>query len=136
MTLFSYPDCHDVSGRFYANADPTLNADYTKDQMWENNMGWDDADSVLVPFGYKVTLFDQDGFWGDEEEIKGKPYEDAHDEMICQNLGDLKNRAASIRVGRTTVLGPAVGYWEGVTHSEDITVTYHIGFDYSKSVED
>ena len=57
--------------------------------MWENNMGWDDADSVLVPFGYKVTLYDQDGFFGDEETIKGKPYEDAHDEMICQNLGDL-----------------------------------------------
>ena len=52
-------------------------------------MGWDDADSVLVPFGYKVTLYDQDGFFGDEETIKGKPYEDAHDEMICQNLGDL-----------------------------------------------
>ena len=104
--------------------------------MWENNIRDDDADSVLVPFGYKVTLFDQDGFLGDTEEIKGKPYEDANDEMICQNLGDLKNRAASIRVGRTTVLGPAIGYWEGVTHSEDITVTYHIGFDYSKSVEE
>ena len=99
-------------------------------------MNWDNADSVLLPFGYYVTLFDKDGFSGDAVTLEGLPYEDAHDEMICQNLNDFKNRAASIRVGRTTVLGPAVGYWEGVTHSEDITVTYHVGFDYSKSVEE
>ena len=39
-------------------------------------------------------------------------------------------------MSRTHVLGPARGYWEGITHTENIDVTYHIGFDYSKSTED
>ena len=136
VTLFTWPDCHDVSGRLFAHENPNYSADYNKDSMWVNNIPKDDVDSVYVPFGYQIELFDQDGFWGDSEIIKGRPYSNDNAEMVCQNLGNMKNRAASARVTRSTELGPAVGYWEGITHTENIDVTYHVGFDYSKSVED
>ena len=58
VTAFSYPDCHDVSGRLMSNSDPTKFADYTKDDMWENNIHWDDIDSVYIPFGYQIEFFD------------------------------------------------------------------------------
>ena len=136
VTLFSYPDCHDVSGRLYANADPSQPAEYTKDEMWEHNIHWDDADSAYVPYGYQIEFFDSAGFSGDTEVIKGKPYTNTNLQMECQNLGDLKNRAASVRITRTDDLGAALGYWDGMTSSEDLEATYYVGFDYSKSSED
>ena len=137
VTVFKWGDCHDVSARLYSNENPNYSADYNKEAIWENNMPKDDIDSVYVPFGYQVEFYDQDGFWGDSEVIKGKAYFDGdHEMMPCQNLGSLKNRAASARVTRTHILGPAVGYWEGITHTESIDVTYQVGFDYSHSTED
>ena len=78
VTLFTYPDCHDVSGRLYADTDPTKSKEYTKDEMWDHNIPKDDVDSVLVPFGYKIELFDKDGFSGDNETIEGKAYADSN----------------------------------------------------------
>ena len=124
VTLFTWPDCVAVSGRLYADENPSRDAQYTKDEMWENNIHWDDADSVYVPFGYKLTLYDSDGFSGDSEEIHGIAYSDDREEMTCQNLSNMKNRAASAIVSHTIPFGPAVGWWESSTHSETITVKY------------
>ena len=99
--------------------------------MYQHNIPKWDVDSVMVPFGYQIELFDHDGFSGNSEVVKGKPYLDGNELMPCQNLGPLKDAVGSARVSRTHVLGPARGYWEGITHTENIDVTYHIGFDYS-----
>ena len=105
--------------------------------MWENNIPKWDVDSVMVPFGYQIELFDTAAFSGNSEVVKGKPYFEGDREMMpCQNLGPLKDDVGSARVSRNNDLNPAIGYWEGITHTESIDVSYKIGFDYSKSTQD
>ena len=43
--------------------------------MWDNNIPKDDVDSVLVPFGYEVTFYDEQDFTGTSETIVGLPYD-------------------------------------------------------------
>lgn len=82
ITLFTYSNCHDVSGRLYANSNPNYWAEYNKEAMWQNNIPKDDVDAVMIPFGYQIEFFDQDGFWGDSEIVKGKAYWDGDHEMM------------------------------------------------------
>ena len=47
----------------------------------------------MVPVGYTVTLFDDDGFSGSSKTIQGKVASSGF--MECQNLSDFNDRLSS-----------------------------------------
>ena len=65
VTLFDNPDCRGKMGRFYAPEDYYLANEYLRDEMWEHNAGYDRMDSILIPYGVSVDLFDEANLDGD-----------------------------------------------------------------------
>ena len=74
--LFFGRDCKEAAGRLDADEDPTKSADYTKDMMWDRNIWQDSISSVMVPQGYSLEIFKNDGFTGGSTVISGKEFTD------------------------------------------------------------
>ena len=76
MTAFKDGNCTDVSGRFYASTNPKSRNEYNKDDI-KNYFGYDnEIDSVMVPNGYSVELFDNDGLYGDSYVVDSQSWRD------------------------------------------------------------
>ena len=122
-------------GRLYApNQDisPSVPYEYNDWEMYiQGNVRGDVVNTVMVPYGMTLVVYDSPGFTGDSETIVGLPYSDDREEMACQTLQRLGDRAQSAKVYRTK--GPVVGYWEGITATESISTEYAIGLDLSES---
>ena len=57
VTLFEHPNCTGTSGRYYASTEDGAPATYTEDEMKHNNICNDCVTTLLVPYGYSVTLY-------------------------------------------------------------------------------
>ena len=64
VTVFSAYDCQQQTGRFDAAADPRETAYYNTDDMQKRHIQVDTVSSVMVPQGYTVKLYTDDGFLG------------------------------------------------------------------------
>lgn len=70
--------------------------------------------SVMIPSGYSLTLYDNDGFLDSIKLVlDGYPWSDADEEMECINLSDhdWDDRATSVGVYRTNLGAFAQGRW-------------------------
>ena len=77
VLVFRDRDCSDNTGRFYANKDPNMYAEYVKSDIEYHNTYNDDIDAVMVPYGYAVDLYEDDNFSGEKKTITGEPFTDS-----------------------------------------------------------
>lgn len=101
--------------------------------MYQNNMPWDDADSAWIPYGYTLTLFDGATFDGFSRQFVGPVWDQSTRKQRCISLGDITNKAASLKIERNAIVGAAHGYWKSITASETISFVTSYGMDYSTS---
>lgn len=127
---FTEVNCQGNVGRFYAPESLGHKAEFLKSEMQDRNGINDDIESIMVPFGISVDLFEHDSFLGRTESHSGPMWLDEYQSMSCINLDDdlTADRVTSLRVYKNRLLGPAAGYWIPVSHSEDIEISYTIGF--------
>lgn len=83
------------------------------------NVWRDDIDSVMVPYGYTLELYDGAYWDGYMERIDGPSYTDGNQRMKCITLNSW-NWAASAIVYRNQAVGYARGYWKAITATETI----------------
>ena len=70
--------------------------------MLERNICNDCVSSVLVPYGYGVTLYDGAAFNGEKIALQGGFFEDANLKAHCYNIDSyFDNRISSLEVWRT-----------------------------------
>jgi len=134
VIVFDAVNCTGNMGRFYAPVDNQQKAWYTMNDMWNNNIPNDQVDSLMVPYGYSVDLYEADGFAGNVKTVKGPMFTDGNLGMSCINInGDFHDRTSSLSVYKNTVLGASVGYWTSLTASESFSFKTHYGLSYSHS---
>jgi hypothetical protein len=88
---------------------------YTLYDMEHAGLPDDTLSSVMVPLGYVLEVYRDDGNRGPHRTIVGA--QDAEGYMQCYNLSDFNNETSSLKVRRIAA-GNAIGYWEGLTASE------------------
>ena len=76
--LFTDADCVGRTGGYKGGETFGDAEEYAQDQLENNNMNNDDAESIMVPYGYSVDLFPEGGFVGDAETIVGTKTEDGY----------------------------------------------------------
>ena len=76
--LFKYKDCEAQAGRYYSTTDPTQTALYTENQMYFHNMKTDYPSSIMVPYGYRVKLWQDKDFTNASKEFDGPEFLDEH----------------------------------------------------------
>ena len=105
-----------------------------------HNIKDNEVESVMIPFGLAVTLYDGSDFSGDEITLSWMPYQNEYEEMICQNLDsfypNLTNRVSSASVQLNGEIGPAKGYWKSIPVTEAASYTISVGFEYDHSETD
>ena len=72
VTLFEDPNCSGMSGRFYW--DPDSNASgtfYNEEDIIYGGLSNNTMDSMAVPAGYIVEVYDGHGFDGDMQRVVG-----------------------------------------------------------------
>ena len=57
-------------------------ARFTTADMWEHNMGYDRMDSIMIPQGVTVTLYDYDS-WGGSSIVMTGGFTDSSQRMKC-----------------------------------------------------
>lgn len=80
-TLFRDKYCTGDSAYFQAG-EPGELIGYNKEDMKYWNFSSDTLSHVMVPYGYTVTIYDDDGFTGSYATFEG--LEDDHGRMVCQ----------------------------------------------------
>ena len=83
VTAYRDMDCVDNTGRFMANSDKDQYASYTTRDINRMNMYNNDIESVRVPYGWSITLYDQDNFYGRSTTLKGKWIDSYYQTMEC-----------------------------------------------------
>ena len=69
--MFDDPDCTGKFGRFFASTTYGVSNDYDESEIWYHNVGSNQMNSILVPYGTSVTLWDNSGFGGSTKTIVG-----------------------------------------------------------------
>ena len=121
--LFDGDNCTRRSGVFFAPAEEgQMKIGYNKEDMWKNNIGKNSVYSAAIPYGVSVKFYEHDGFRGQSVWMHGEFFEDQSTlQPSCRTLppgwGD---RQGSIEVFKKGSLGPARGFWRGVTATETI----------------
>ena len=134
VITFKDGDCSLDSSRYFADATPGRKARFTTEDMWDHNDHNDAISSIMVPFGYAVELFADNGFKGSSVIIEGKSFEGVDMEVPCQNIpAELNDKTSSMYVYKTDKLGVANGYWRSITASESFEYTIHVGFETDKT---
>ena len=139
--LFTGRDCFYEVGRLPANYQSKYPAEYNWYDMYtSHNIKDNEVESVMIPFGLAVTLYDGSDFSGDEITLSWMPYQNEYEEMICQNLDsfypNLTNRVSSASVQLNGEIGPAKGYWKSIPVTEAASYTISVGFEYDNSETD
>lgn len=80
--MFALPGCLDDSYAVFSTENQGETAYYTLSDL-ENQFNYinDWPSSIMIPLGYSVTLFDNDGFGGDHETYQGQEYSNGR--MVC-----------------------------------------------------
>ena len=126
--MYGQVGCSDHFAALFAPESENYKYEYTKDDMERLGMPCGDVDSMFIPYGYAIDLYDDDGFGGEVRTYVGQPYEGSHNEMHCTEVGDdFHNKACSAAVYKTRLLGAARGYWDSITATENIDFTVHYG---------
>ena len=89
VTAFEDKDCKGDFGRFDSTIDPHGTAEYTETDMKTQNLKNDYISSIMVPQGYTVELFKDDGFGGGSVTMSGLSWTSDDQAMVCQHLPDL-----------------------------------------------
>ena len=131
-TVFSKYDCRGRTSSFEFTGLETKTKYFTKDL---NDLGIEDesVSSVMVPRGYVVELYENDGQGGASKTIIGS--EDGSGYMPCVNMGSFNDLTSSL-VMRQIEQGSAKGYWEGYTATETHTFEFVVGIENSSGNED
>ena len=80
----------------------------------------------MVPYGYSVKLYKNDGLSGENTVINGASWTSEEMNMQCQNVpGSFNDSTSSLAVYRTEFSTYAVGDWVSITATEGIDYTYH-----------
>ena len=74
VTLFANKGCAGQSGAFFATQEPTEEAMYNVKDLIKGHIAENTVSSVMVPYGYSVKLFENDGFQGESVIIDGGLY--------------------------------------------------------------
>ena len=115
VTLFHDYFCTGNFGRFYAPLEYGTRAEYNQYDMQYANSDWDEADSILVPYGTSVDLYDGGDFTYFLGTLEGQPWIDSRQGSTCI---DLNPRGWDDAIGSLVVyrssMGSAKGYWINV----------------------
>ena len=89
----------------------------------------------MVPYGYSVELFDNDGMYGSSYIVDGQQWKDEDQQMTCVNLpSEWRNKTSSLAVYRTSQGYKAAGDWVNIlTLTETVGFKYHEGFETTHS---
>ena len=86
-------------------------------------------EAFILPWGYKLTLWDRDGMTGNSIDFYGKRNTDDNEFMDCVDLPkEWRNRAKSYSIQKHQNIGPAHVFWNYFTATEGIDVEVHYGF--------
>jgi len=96
--------------------------------MYERNVKDDSISSVMVPQGYSVMLYSDDGFRGSTKTVNGGNWTSVDQQMQCQNISDFDDKTSSLAVYRTELGLYSIGDWVSITTTESVDFTYHVGF--------
>ena len=93
-----------------------------------------EMESFSLPWGYELTLYDEDGMNGNSKSYYGTQNTDDNEFMDCINVeDDWRNRARSFSVRKFQNIGSAKVYWTHFTATEGIKVAVHYGFQSDES---
>ena len=85
VTVFRDDDCEGHSDRFYwDDQDPYLEGSYTFQDITKNNYDHiNEANSVVVPFGYRLLAYHSDGFRDLTDVFEGGYLNDITQKSFC-----------------------------------------------------
>ena len=100
-------------------------------------MGGSFIGSMMIPQGYSVKLNRSFAFQGEPEKVvlEGPMWTDSEHSMSCVNIIGATFTFNQIGVYRTNHGATAQGRWVGVTGTESIDFTYHMGLSSTDSTE-
>ena len=103
VTLYEYQGCKGCSAYFLASTIKDEKVQYTEDDMYHDFMWNDKVSSMMIPKGYAVRLWENDGFSGSYRDYsKDIWFTDEYEDMVCINVtGDFDNKTSSIEVWKT-----------------------------------
>ena len=81
--MFTDGDCKDDSGRFISPVDPAQTSWYNRSDMEYLNIGNDRISSVMIPQGYALALYKDDGWTGNSTVLTGPMWDSADFRMRC-----------------------------------------------------
>jgi hypothetical protein len=82
-----------------------------RDELYALGLNNDSASSAMVPLGYSLFLYDNDGQQGQMEQVDGYPI-DYDGVMVCQNLS-MNDKMTSLSYYKTAVgTYPVNGRWQ------------------------
>ena len=117
VTLFRFSKCHGRATRVYWDPNDIVGGQYTFDDLNEIGMLPEDISSVMVPKGYKLDMYSDNGLWNWFDWFDGEYVDDVTQEMKCFNLADygIDNKLRSLTIKRDY---SAVGSWQAITSTE------------------
>ena len=97
---------------------------FTEIDMMREGIPRNSASSVMVPMGYYVDIWSDDGLRGSKKTIVG--FTDPQGRMPCVELGWMNNKASSLEVKQIEE-GSAIGFWDSITTTETQEFEYTVG---------
>ena len=87
-------------------------------------------EAFSLPWGYKLTLYENDGMSGNSIDFYGGQNTDDNEFMDCIDLpSGWRNKATSYSIQKYKDIGPARVFWHQFTATEGIDVEVHYGFE-------
>ena len=98
-TVFGWLNCEDISAELSASSSLDEVVTYTGNEAWKLGMKEGELESFMLPWGYMLTLYDNDGMTGNRKSYIGGQNSDDNEFMECINVeDDWRNRARSYSV--------------------------------------
>jgi hypothetical protein len=125
ITIFEHPNCQGASARLEWRDDHGMGARFNGDDMANAGLKQNMISSVAIPYGYKATMYKNDGFNGEHKTFEGR-YSSSYvsAEMACQNT---KNDIYSSVIVEKDSEAMATGTWEAITTTETQQYELYIG---------
>ena len=98
-TVWGWLNCEDIAAELPASSSLDEVVTYTGDEAWKLGMKEGELESFSLPWGYELTLYENDAFSGAKKSYTGKKNTDDNEFMDCINVeDDWRNRARSYSV--------------------------------------
>lgn len=124
VTVYEDPDCHGQTSRFYWNPSDPLGGQYNREDMSFGGYRSKTMNSITVPEGYYVELYEWEGFGGSSEVVRGEYAESETEKLKCINVRQDRYRSMIIK---KEIKGGIKGYWQGITSTESQDFSYYVG---------